>query len=61
MSFTDTNNYNFYINEICKGRIRKILSETDISETNKNIITIGMHICQIHYNQLIFHKSLKIK
>ena len=43
-----------------KGRIRKILSETDISEINKNIVTIGMHFCQIHYNQLIFHESLKI-
>ena len=42
MSFTDTNNYSFYVNEICKERIRKILNETDISETNKNIITIGM-------------------
>ena len=61
MSFTDTNNCNFYVNEICKGRIRKILSETDIPETNKNIVTIGMHLCQTHYNQLIFHESLKIK
>ena len=61
MSFTNTNNCNFYINEICKGKIKKILSETDIPETNKNIITIGMLLCQIHYNQLIFHESLKIK
>ena len=45
MLFADTNNCNFYVNEICKGRIKKILSETDISKTNKNIVTIGMHLC----------------
>ena len=50
MLFTDTNNCSFYVNEICKGRIRKILSEIDILETNKNIVTIGMLLCQIHYN-----------
>ena len=61
MSFTDTNNCSFYVNEIYKGRIRKILNETDIPETNKNIVTIGMLLCQTHYNQLIFHESLKIE
>ena len=52
---------NFYTSDICKGRIREISSKTNIPETNKNIVTIGMHFCQTHYNQLIFHESLKIK
>src|SRR5688572_4739032 len=60
MSHTDINNCNFYTNEICKGRLRKIY-ETDIPETNKNIITVGMFLCQTHYNQLILNESLKIK
>src|SRR6266540_3729397 len=60
MSFTNVNNCDFYINEICKERFRKIY-EDDISETNKNIVTIGIFLCQIHYNQLILSESLRIK
>ncbi len=48
MLFTNINNYDFYTNKICKGRLRKIY-KNDISETNKNI-TIEMFLCQIHYN-----------
>ena len=52
---------NFYTSDICKGRIREISCKTDIPETNKNIVTIGMLLCQTHYNQLILNESLKIK
>ena len=61
MLFTNTNNCSFYVNKIYKERIRKILNETDIPKTNKNIVTIGMLLYQTHYNQLIFHESLKIE
>src|SRR6266540_2808721 len=60
MSFTNINNCDFYTNEICKERLRKIY-EDDIPETNKNIVTIGMFLCQTHYNQLILSESLRIK
>src|SRR6266540_2859136 len=60
MSFTNINNCDFYTNKICKGRLRKIY-EDDILETNKNIVTIGMFLCQTHYNQLILSESLRIK
>jgi len=60
MSFTNINNCDFYTNKICKGRLRKIY-EDDIPETNKNIVTIGMFLCQTHYNQLILSESLRIK
>ncbi len=36
MSFTNINNCDFYTNEICKGRLRKIY-EDDIPEINKNM------------------------
>ena len=52
---------NFYTSDICKGRIREISCKTDIPETNKNIVTIRMLLCQTHYNQLILNESLKIK
>jgi hypothetical protein len=61
MSSTDINNCNFYTNNICKGRIRKISNEIDIPEINKNIVTINMLLCQTHYNQLILNKVSKIK
>ena len=60
MSFININNYNLYINEICKRRLKKIY-EDDILETNKNIVTIGMFLYQIYYNQLILSESLRIK
>ena len=52
---------NFYTSDICKGRIREISCKTDILKINKNIVTIKMLLCQIHYNQLILNESLKIK
>jgi len=55
MSSTNIDNCNFYSNDKCKGKLRKILHETDIPEINKNIVTVGMFLCQIHYNQIIFH------
>ena len=58
---TNIDNCNFYSNDKCKGKLRKILHETDTPETNKNIVTVGMFLCQTHYNQLIFHELLKIK
>src|SRR6266498_313770 len=60
MSFTNINNCDFYTNKIYKERLRKIYKD-DISETNKNIITIGIFLCQTHYNQLILSELLRIK
>src|SRR3954469_3934428 len=61
MSSTDINNCNFYTNNICKRRIRKISNEIDIPESNKDIVNINMLLCQSHYNQLILNKISKIK
>jgi len=60
MSFININNCDFYTNEICKERLKKIYKD-NILEINKNIITIGMFLCQIHYNQLILSELLRIK
>src|SRR6266542_766216 len=60
MSFTNINNYDFYTNKICKGRLRKIYKD-DILEINKNIVTIRIFLCQTHYNQLILSELLRIK
>ena len=45
MSSTNIDNCNFYSNDKYKEKLRKILYETDISETNKNIITVEMFLC----------------
>jgi len=59
MLLTNIDNCNFYSNDKCKGKLRKILHETDIPEINKNIVTVRMFLCQTHYNQLIFYELLK--
>ena len=34
----------------CKGVIRQITNNTKIPITNKEIILVGMKLCQTHYN-----------
>ena len=36
----------------CKGLIRQITNNTKIPITNKEIILVGMKLCQTHYNNM---------
>jgi hypothetical protein len=54
---TDANEGSSVINmcsfcaESCKGKIRPISSKTSIPEHERDVIKIGMRLCQYHYNK----------
>src|SRR2546429_5369300 len=41
----------------CKGVIRTVTNNTNIPITNKEIISVGMKLCQTHYNQFIVNET----
>ena len=47
---------NFYSAD-CKGRIRTIAKNTDIPVTMKEIVLVGMKLCQTHYNRYILNET----
>ncbi|GES79025.1 hypothetical protein GLOIN_2v1787998 [Rhizophagus clarus] len=54
------NSCNFYSTN-CKGRIRTIARNTDIPATKKEIISVGMKLCQTHYNKFIINETHNFK
>ena len=47
---------NFYSTD-CKGKIRTITENTNIPLTKKEIILVGMKLCQTHYNRFIVNEA----
>ena len=52
---TTLNFCNFHSLE-CKGKIKTITENANIPLTNKEIILVGMKLCQAHYNKLLLMK-----
>ncbi|UZO15892.1 uncharacterized protein OCT59_007302 [Rhizophagus irregularis] len=44
----------------CNGRIKPITYNTKIPKSTKLIISVGMYLCQIHYNQFILNETRNI-
>src|SRR3954462_13175 len=42
------------------GRIKPITYNTQIPKSTESIISVGMHLCQIHYNQFILNETRNI-
>jgi hypothetical protein len=57
---TTLNVCNFYSTD-CKGKIRTITENTNIPLTKKEIILVGMKLCQTHYNKFIVNKAHNLK
>jgi hypothetical protein len=53
---TISNVCNFYSVD-CKGKIRTITENTNIPLTKKEIILVGMKLCQTHYNKFIVNET----
>ena len=53
---TTLNVCNFYSTD-CKGKIRTITENTNIPLTKKEIILVGMKLCQTHYNKFIVNET----
>ena len=47
---TTLNVCNFHSTD-CKGKIRTITENTNVPLTKKEIILVGMKLCQTHYNK----------
>ncbi|CAB4389353.1 unnamed protein product [Rhizophagus irregularis] len=45
----------------CKGAIKQITNNTKIPITNKEIILVGMKLCQTHYNKFIINEAHNLK
>ncbi|PKY51829.1 hypothetical protein RhiirA4_469094, partial [Rhizophagus irregularis] len=45
----------------CKGVIRQITNNIKIPITNKEIILVGMKLCQIHFNKFITNEVHNLK
>ena len=45
----------------CKRVIKQITNNTKIPITNKEIILVGMKLCQIHYNKFIINETHNLK
>ena len=50
------NSCNFYSTD-CKGKIRTIARNTDIPVTMKEIVLVGIKLCQTHYNRYINNET----
>ena len=57
---TTLNVCNFYSTD-CKGKIRTITENTNIPLTKKEIILVGMKLCQTHYNRFIVNEAHNLK
>jgi hypothetical protein len=57
---TTLNVCNFHSTD-CKGKIRTITENTNIPLTKKEIILVGMKLCQTHYNKFIVNKAHNLK
>ena len=57
---TTLNVCNFYSTD-CKGKIRTITENTNIPLTKKEIILVGMKLCQTHYNKFITNENYRLK
>ncbi|UZO03100.1 uncharacterized protein OCT59_023513 [Rhizophagus irregularis] len=44
----------------CNGRIKPITYNTKIPKSTELIISVGMYLCQIHYNQFILNETRNI-
>ena len=44
----------------CNKIIKSITYNTKIPKSTKSIISVGMYLCQIHYNQFILNKIRNI-
>src|ERR1043165_550497 len=44
----------------CNGIIRSITHNTQIPKSTESIISVGMYLCQIHYNRFIFNEIRNI-
>src|ERR1043166_1822333 len=44
----------------CNGRIKNITYNTKIPKSTKSIISVGMYLCQIHYNRFILNEIRNI-
>ena len=57
---TTLNFCNFHSLE-CKGKIKTITENANIPLTNKEIILVGMKLCQAHYNKFIVNETRNLK
>src|SRR6266542_1811022 len=44
----------------CNGTIRSITHNTKIPKSTESIISVGMYLCQIHYNRFILNEIRNI-
>jgi hypothetical protein len=58
MSTESTCNFN---STDCKGIIRQITNNTKIPITQKEFISVGMKLCQTHYNKFIVNEAHRLK
>src|SRR3954464_11505992 len=57
---TTLNACNFYSTD-CKGKIRTITENTNVPLTKKEIILVGMKLCQTHYNKFIVNEIRNLR
>ena len=57
---TTLNVCNFHSTD-CKGKIRTITENTNVPLTKKEIILVGMKLCQTHYNKFIINETHNLK
>ena len=56
METSTLNVCNFYSTD-CKGTIRTVTNNINIPITKKEIVLVGMKLCQTHYNQFIVNEA----
>ena len=57
---TTLNVCNFHSTD-CKGKIRTITENTNVPLTKKEIILVGMKLCQTHYNKFIVNETRNLE
>ena len=57
---TTLNVCNFHSTD-CKGKIRTITENTNVPLTKKEIILVGMKLCQSHYNKFIVNETRNLE
>ena len=54
------NVYNFHSTD-CKGKIRTITENTNVLLTKKEIILVGIKLCQTYYNKFIVNETRNLE
>jgi hypothetical protein len=60
MENTSTSNICNFDSIECNGTIRLITHNTKIPKSTESIISVGMYLCQIHYNRFILNEIRNI-